>query len=259
MFISYKASLTETVGQQTQNDETDKSLNMPAKEQPLQIIDLEIAEKSERPRSLCNSLNETKFAEMALEGSTFLLDDETSPTDSLVSSTDSEAEAVSKQKKHKLNAELQEKDIDEISPEFEMASPISPGTPTHASHSLSLSDCGNLIDDEIADQPALLCNQESLEDALAECSVASRKDKTDTPTLMESLSSLRASMNSQANKSRSALHQAMELSLRTPLSLRKAVMERAESLDTLSPCESICSDDLMMDFDMASSMDSIDR
>uniref|UniRef100_A0A1A9WG63 Uncharacterized protein n=1 Tax=Glossina brevipalpis TaxID=37001 RepID=A0A1A9WG63_9MUSC len=216
-------------------------------------------EQSERPKCFYNAIDENKFAVMALEGSTFLLDDETSPTDSLVSSTESE-EAPCKQKKHKINEELQEKDIDEISPELDVASPNSPGTPTHASHSLSLSDCGNLIDDEIADQPALLFNHDS-QDGVGNGggeSVASRKDKADTPTLIESMSSMRNSVHSQT-KSRSALHQAMELSLRTPLSLRKAVMERAESLDTLSPCESICSDDLMMDFDMNSSIDSIDR
>lgn len=37
------------------------------------------------------------------------------------------------------------------------------------------------------------------------------------------------------------------------------VISRAESLDTLSPCESICSDDLMMDFECNSSIESIDR
>ncbi|KAI8121352.1 hypothetical protein CVS40_7564 [Lucilia cuprina] len=244
---SEDTSLTEPLALNI-NDETDNAAKL---DTTLAIFETE-ADKFERPKSFCDTLNETKFAEMALEGSTFLLEDETSPTDSLVSSTESE-EAACKQKKHKMNEELQEKDIDEISPELDLASPLSPGTPTHASHSLSLSDCGNLIDDEIADQPALLFNQDS-QDGGAE-SGTSRRDRTDTPTLMESMGSMRASIN----KSRSALHQAMELSLRTPLSLRKAVMERAESLDTLSPCESICSDDLMMDFDVASSMDSIDR
>ncbi|XP_058987539.1 homeobox protein 5-like isoform X2 [Musca domestica] len=249
--ISTLSSLTEPV---TLNDEIDA---LPKESTKLDVLsDNVMDDMVERPKTLCNSLNETKFAEMALEGSTFLLDDETSPTDSLVSSSESEG-AACKQKKHKINEELQEKDIDEISPELDLASPLSPGTPTHCSRSLSLSDCGNLIDDEIADQPALLFNQES-QDGGAE-SGASRRDRTDTPTLMESLSSLRNSIHSQTNRSRSALYQAMELSLRTPLSVRKAVMERAESLDTLSPCESICSDDLMMDFDMASSMDSIDR
>ncbi|XP_023033046.1 pneumococcal serine-rich repeat protein isoform X4 [Drosophila willistoni] len=218
---------------------------------------------SERPRSFNNALNESKFAELALASSTcLLLDDETSPTDSLVSSTEESEEATGKLKKHRLNEELQQKDIDididEISPVLELEldpgshSPISPGTPTHASHSLSLgSDCGNLIDDEIADQPALLCNSEAQE-----------AGNTDTPTLMETHShtqtgSLR-SLKSQS-KARTALQQAIELSLRTPAAVRKAVLDRAESLDTLSPCESICSDDLMMDFDMNSSLDSIDR
>ncbi|XP_050742646.1 uncharacterized protein LOC108034946 isoform X6 [Drosophila biarmipes] len=217
-----------------------------------------------RPRSFNNALNESKFAELALASSScLLLDDETSPTDSLVSSTEDSEEAGGKLQKHKLNEERQQKDIDDIdiddiSPILELdldppggRSPISPGTPTHASHSLSLgSDCGNLIDDEIADQPALLCNSEAHEVA------------TDTPTLMETLThtqtgSLR-SLKSQS-KARTALQQAIELSLRTPASVRKAVMDRAESLDTLSPCESICSDDLMMDFDMNSSVDSIDH
>lgn len=250
-FYLYKASLTETIALNASND-TDNVQGV-QKEVPL--------EKSERPKCFYNAIDENKFAVMALEGSTFLLDDETSPTDSLVSSTESE-EAPCKQKKHKINEELQEKDIDEISPELDVTSPNSPGTPTHASHSLSLSDCGNLIDDEIADQPALLFNHDSQDGGGGGGgggeSVTSRKDKADTPTLIESMSSMRNSVHSQT-KSRSALHQAMELSLRTPLSLRKAVMERAESLDTLSPCESICSDDLMMDFDMNSSIDSIDR
>ncbi|KAH8270101.1 hypothetical protein KR018_004028 [Drosophila ironensis] len=234
----------------------------------LHLVDnREVVVLPDRPRSFNNALNESKFAELALASSScLLLDDETSPTDSLVSSTeDSEEAAGGKLQKHKLNEERQQKDIDdidldEISPVLDLemdplpalGSPISPGTPTHASHSLSLgSDCGNLIDDEIADQPALLCNSEAQEAAT-----------TDTPTLMETLTqthtgSLR-SLKSQS-KARTALQQAIELSLRTPASIRKAVMDRAESLDTLSPCESICSDDLMMDFDMNSSLDSIDH
>ncbi|XP_037932048.1 uncharacterized protein LOC119666840 [Teleopsis dalmanni] len=256
MQISTISSLTETVPNAAQmlNNSKEENLedqtmldDLPKTESTEHILNL-----NERPKSLYDALNESKFAELALAGSAFLLDDETSPTDSLVSSTESE-DAVCKQKKHKINEELQEKDIDEISPEFEVGSPISPGTPTHASHSLSLSDCGNLIDDEIADQPALLFNSEHQDGG---DSLASRKEKTDTPTLMET-GSMR-SLKSQS-KARTALQQAIELSLRTPLSLRKAVMERAESLDTLSPCESICSDDLMMDFDMNSSLDSIDR
>lgn len=217
----------------------------------------EIGIKPERPMSLTN-INESKFAEMAAAvASEFLLDDETSPTDSLVSSTESE-DVVCKRQKKKNNLEIQEKDIDEISPEFEVCSPLSPGTPTHASHSLSLSDCGRdfLIDDEIADQPALLFNESNESADMGAAHVAHSHAHSDTPTLMET-GSMR-SLKSQS-KARSALQAAIELSLRTPVSLRKAVMNRAESLDTLSPCESICSDDLMMDFDVNSSMDSIEK
>lgn len=247
----------------------------------LRVADNREEEKEEsllRPRSFNNALNESKFAELALANSAcLLLEDEPSPTDSLVSSTEESVEqAEGKLQKHKLNAELQQQqleqeilDIDDISPVLEeleldpiiegsrSRSPLSPGTPTHASHSLSLgSDCGNLIDDEIADQPGLLCNSEAQELA------------TDTPTLMETHTgtgggaaagsgSLR-SLKSQS-KARTALQQAIELSLRTPAAVRRAVLESAESLDTLSPCESICSDDLMMDFDLNSSIDSISQ
>lgn len=249
----------------------------------LRVADNREEEKEEsllRPRSFNNALNESKFAELALANSgCLLLEDEPSPTDSLVSSTEESVEqAEGKLQKHKLNAELQQQqleqeilDIDDISPVLEeleldpiiegsrSRSPLSPGTPTHASHSLSLgSDCGNLIDDEIADQPGLLCNSEAQELA------------TDTPTLMETHTgtgtgggaaagsgSLR-SLKSQS-KARTALQQAIELSLRTPAAVRRAVLESAESLDTLSPCESICSDDLMMDFDLNSSIDSISQ
>ncbi|XP_041450969.1 uncharacterized protein LOC111068625 isoform X4 [Drosophila obscura] len=230
-----------------------------AGQEPLLKVHLvDNSEASPRPRSFNNALNESKFAELALASSScILLDDETSPTDSLVSSTEDSEEAGGKLKKHKLNEERQQKDIDididEISPLLELeldpgcGSPVSPGTPTHASHSLSLgSDCGNLIDDEIADQPALLCNSEAHEVA------------TDTPTLMETHTGSLRSLKSQS-KARTALQQAIELSLRTPMAVRQAVLDRAESLDTLSPCESICSDDLMMDFDMNSSVDSIDH
>lgn len=193
----------------------------------------------------------------AAVASEFLLDDETSPTDSLVSSTESE-DVVCKRQKKKNNLEIQEKDIDEISPEFEVCSPLSPGTPTHASHSLSLSDCGRdfLIDDEIADQPALLFNESNDGADMGSHNIGHSHNHSDTPTLMET-GSMR-SLKSQS-KARSALQAAIELSLRTPVSLRKVVLNRAESLDTLSPCESICSDDLMMDFDVNSSLDSIDK
>lgn len=77
-----------------------------------------------------------------------LLDDETllSPADSIVSCSESE-EVRKKLQRSSSNS----KDINE------KPSPPTPGTPTNASNSLSLSEGKDdfLIDDEIADQPAL--------------------------------------------------------------------------------------------------------
>lgn len=98
-----------------------------------------------------------KFAQItATVGDNMFIDDETSPTDSLVSSTDSDDLLMKKQNK-KLNFSKLEKELDDISPILDFSGPLSPGSPTHASNSLSLSDGGRdfLIDDEIADQPAL--------------------------------------------------------------------------------------------------------
>lgn len=92
-----------------------------------------------------------------------LLDDETSPSDSLISSSASDDCGIKKAKK-KINDSIKEcandKDLNDTSPIFEIASPISPhGTPTHATNSFSFSDGDGardfLIDDEIADQPVL--------------------------------------------------------------------------------------------------------
>ncbi|XP_037908792.1 uncharacterized protein LOC119650260 isoform X4 [Hermetia illucens] len=209
----------------------------------------------ERPGTLSN-IAETKFAEMAAAVSDILLDDETSPTDSLVSSTESEEMMLKKEKaKKKLIEDAREKDIDEISPEIDLvSSPRSPGTPTHASNSLSLSDAGRdfLIDDEIADQPALLFSDKA---DLADANQM-RHSLTDTPTLMES-NSIKSSAQISKPKLPSLIN--LENSNRTPkIKRRSTLLSKAESLDTLSPCESIASDDLMMDFE-TSSLDSIDR
>lgn len=77
-----------------------------------------------------------------------LLDDETliSPVDSI---SCSETEEIKKKFQHSSS---DSKDINE------KATPPSPGSPTNASNSLSLSDGKDdfLIDDEIADQPSLV-------------------------------------------------------------------------------------------------------
>jgi hypothetical protein len=182
------------------------------------------------------------------------LDDVTSPTDSLVSScTDSEDV---KRNKKKLNDSIKEKNLDDISPELEVLSPLSPGTPTHASNSLSMSDEARdfLIDDEIADQPQLVLNDKK-DDILS--STVNLFSHTDTPTLMESMSAKVKFRHKPKNYEPFAMEDGA-----SPAMSRKSRsnrISRTESLDTLSPCESIASDDMMMDFDNYSSIDSIDK
>lgn len=116
-------------------------------------------------------MKDQKFAALTAALNDILIDDETSPSDSLISSTASD-DLCSKPKSKKqksIDAMIKDSDekdminLNEVSPIFEMASPISHnGTPTHATNSFSFSDGdGNrdfLIDDEIADQPDhLLC------------------------------------------------------------------------------------------------------
>uniref|UniRef100_A0AAG5D8C4 Uncharacterized protein n=1 Tax=Anopheles atroparvus TaxID=41427 RepID=A0AAG5D8C4_ANOAO len=218
---------------------------------------------------------QSKFAEMAAAISdVLLLDDETSPTDSLVSSCTENSDDAKKprhSKKAAENIKEKEKDVDEISPELEeLTSPVSPGTPTHASNSLSLSDGGRdfLIDDEIADQPGLVFDEGSTLD-LGSLNLNLGSQHTDTPTLRDSHNRPNATATPQpaaakiappVPKPRKVLPPAYE----SPALSRKSTrsgnrMVRAESLDTLSPCDSIASDDFMLDFDCNSSMDSIDR
>ncbi|XP_050094690.1 mucin-19 isoform X2 [Anopheles aquasalis] len=222
---------------------------------------------------------QAKFAAMAAAISdVVLLEDETSPTDSLVSScTDHSDDARKPAVRHgaKKGAEKtkeKEKDVDEISPELDdLISPVSPGTPTHASNSLSLSDGGRdfLIDDEIADQPGLVFDEGSTID-VGSINLNLASQQTDTPTLKDSHNNRSTAVvggdevtpkaTPPVPKPRKILPEAYE----SPALSRKSArsngrMARAESLDTLSPCDSIASDDFMLDFDCNSSIDSIDR
>ncbi|XP_058166812.1 nuclear pore complex protein DDB_G0274915 [Anopheles ziemanni] len=218
---------------------------------------------------------QSKFAEMAAAISdVLLLDDETSPTDSLVSSCTENSDDVKKPRHNKKvaeNCKEKEKDIDEISPELEeLTSPVSPGTPTHASNSLSLSDGGRdfLIDDEIADQPGLVFDEGSTLD-LGSLNLNLGSQNTDTPTLKDSHNRPNAASAHHTGTAKTGPpvpkpRKVMPAAYESPALSRKSTrsgnrMVRAESLDTLSPCDSIASDDFMLDFDCNSSMDSIDR
>ncbi|XP_063377551.1 uncharacterized protein LOC134664734 [Cydia fagiglandana] len=159
------------------------------------------------------TLEDSKFDISALEISTqSLLDDETSPADSLISSTstsDSVNELVVERDPPSISSAYQTANTKTKSPEpadedgvdgellqtanevveetrngedSKNVSPESPGTPTHASGSLSLSDGRDFFDDEIADQPALLFRSEYLETRNGEDSKKVSPESPGTPT-----------------------------------------------------------------------------
>ncbi|XP_055315772.1 putative uncharacterized protein DDB_G0277255 isoform X19 [Sitodiplosis mosellana] len=203
-------------------------------------------------------VKDRKFAALTASLNDILIDDETSPSDSLISSTASD-DLSSKNNNNNNNKkkiaeaikDADEKDINDVSPIFEVASPISHGTPTHATNSFSFSDGDGgrdfLIDDEIADQP-VLCFGDN------QASSTQLHSMIDTPTLKETSSAKSSIKRKPTSNNNSATN-----SYAPQAKPRQSVISRAESLDTLSPCESICSDDLMMDFECNSSIDSIDR
>lgn len=210
-------------------------------------------------------LFELKFAETVDKvKDSALLDDETSPTDSLVSSSDSGDVLMKKVEKTQDDGDnYKEQDLEDISPELvDLVSPMTPGTPTHASNSLSLSDARDdfltdvqLIDDEIADQPALMFNEKKHNGSPShhdDYKSASMNLTSDTSVTLRDIS-----MNSRGSLMSLNKNQMFKFQS-SPAMLRKA-MDRSGSLDTLSPCDSIASDDLMADFEINSSLDSIDR
>lgn len=151
-----------------------------------------------------------------------LLDDEIlSPVESLLSSSETEEEVL---KKNIIHSSSNSKDVNE------KLTPSSPGTPSNATYSLSLSDDKEdfLIDDEIADQPELVFEDVNHADrGVAKDSLAINQRRT--------------SHNSD---------------LTSPLPLRKKREFLLQgSYDSLSPCDSMGSEDMMMDYDVSQTND----
>lgn len=258
---------------------TNLSKASPSKDQKEIVNDAFMKQSQQLPRigsisrkELFIQVDEAKFAEtVAASKNTSLLDDETSPSDSLVSSSESGDIPMKKVKEVESKeissiSEIKEEDLEDITPELDDLP--SPGTPTHASNSLSLSEVGRddfLIDDEIADQPALMISHSKKQKGSsshhddyisATINLTSTDGTTTTPTLKD------ISVNSHGSlRSLNKLHafKTIKSDQSSPAMNRKVIMERSGSLDTLSPCDSIASDDLMADFDIASSLDSIER
>lgn len=204
-----------------------------------------------------------------------LLDDETSPSDSLISSTASD-DVGSKKTKKLINDSIKESDERDLNEVMHgVTSPVSHGSPTHGTNSFSSDGYGGrdfLIDDEIADQPVLCFGDDHGTNKFRYFVKSLRKKQkinnflfslasntqlhsiVDTPTLKENSSAKSSKPRKSASNNNS-----MNNSYAPQPKPRQSIISRTESLDTLSPCESICSDDLMMDFECNSSIDSIDR
>ncbi|XP_059056623.1 uncharacterized protein LOC131850430 isoform X2 [Achroia grisella] len=219
--------------------------------------------------NLTLTLEDSKFDMSALETSTqSLIDDETSPADSLISSTstsdsnndlqiDRDAPSISSAYQTANTKTKSPEPADELEDDVDgdmmgqanginevirrsvegskNATPESPGTPTHASGSLSLSDGRDFFDDEIADQPALLFRKNT--------------DGSPSSKIVDSEASR------QLRRSRERITSSPLVQRNRKLcGVRNGGTERTPSLDTLS---SLASDDLMMDNDLAQSITSL--
>lgn len=174
-------------------------------------------------RSVLLTIEDPAFAAAAAT-STALIDDETSPVDSLFDSpTASITQSDDKVSKKECLMERSGNTIDDDSP----------GTPTNASNSLSLSEGREFFDDEIADQPGLIFDDNSVAAAETQSVAISQVVTENSHTLVESITKSNIPPGKTSGIS--------------PLHGKR--ISRAGSVDTLSPCESIASDDLMLDYE----------
>jgi hypothetical protein len=273
------SSMTITAGHSSIfNSMTSKTSSVSPKDQKETVNDAFLRQQQQQQPKIMGSISrkelfiqvdEVKFAEtVAAANKLSLLDDETSPSESLVSSSNSDSgELPDANKKSfetkKFDEIKEEEDLEDVTPE--LLDLVSPCSPTHPSNSLSLSDAAHddfLIDDEIADQPALMISSKkhngspSHRDDHRSISMAMNVTSdctTTTPTLRDT------NINSHGSLNKLQAMKTIPSDQSSPAVNRKAFLERSGSLDTLSPCDSIASDDLMADFDLASSLDSIDR
>ncbi|XP_044011488.1 M-phase inducer phosphatase isoform X3 [Aphidius gifuensis] len=168
---------------------------------------------------------EFAIAAAAAAISTTMIDDETSPADSLVDSLTTSLSQTDVKIGIKKEQDIIEK-IDNI-----IVNDDSPGTPTNASNSLSLSEGREYFDDEIADQPGLIFN----DTARSHKGQFSQVSQENEQTLNETFSKQHLLQDNSIENS--------------PINCRR--VNRMESVGTLSPCESITSDDLMLDYEQS--------
>ncbi|RLU16962.1 hypothetical protein DMN91_011031 [Ooceraea biroi] len=176
-------------------------------------------------RSVLLTIEDPAFAAAAATTTT-LIDDETSPVDSLF---DSPTASITQS-----DGKPSKKDEEHVERSDNTLEDDSPGTPTNASNSLSLSEGREFFDDEIADQPGLIFDDNnSRVRAETQSAMGSQIITENSHTLIETSSKTSgAHVKGMSNSP----HHGQRL-------------HRTGSVDTLSPCESIASDDLMLDYD----------
>ncbi|KAJ8869170.1 hypothetical protein PR048_030740 [Dryococelus australis] len=179
------------------------------------------------PRPVLLTIEDCRFAAIAATAPKLLIEDEKSPVDSVFSSSPPTSSA----------SDLVQTSAQQTAP---VLSPDTPGTPTNASNSLSLSEGRDfLIDDEIADQPGL-----TFDEGTSRLGGGETTSSGGCSSQMASI--VDSSMTLVDSSPRPARKQDVSVG-GSPARGRRMV--RAGSVDTLSPCESLASDDLMMDFD----------
>lgn len=221
-------------------------------------------------RSVLLTIEDPAFAAAAATSTTFI-DDETSPVDSLVDSlTASITQSDGQHSKKEIILEKNENAIDDDGP----------GTPTNASNSLSLSEGREYFDDEIADQPGLTFDDTMRSGHETHSHQENQTTTENSQTIIDSISKLSMLrvlfilnnkyffisgwlillfnlFHSFTLNFSDILHG--KLVENSPIKSRK--ISRTGSVDTLSPCESITSDDLMLDYERSetSSYDETNR
>ncbi|XP_049937288.1 uncharacterized protein LOC126410973 isoform X2 [Schistocerca serialis cubense] len=220
------------------------------------------------------TIEDTLFAAIAASSSATLIEDERSPADSMISSGSASSEASEDVSEcldtHSLvqesdHVDSQEKDADGSQKIIErpssvavtshphsreVASPLSPGTPTNASNSLSLSEGRDfLIDDEIADQPGLTFGGSGTAGSAAVADLTS--SSAGCSSLLLSVTENTTTLVDSSPRPAVRQHIASLSAEGSPGPKRGRRLSRAGSVDTLSPCESIASDDLMLDYEQS--------
>ncbi|PSN30275.1 hypothetical protein C0J52_24684 [Blattella germanica] len=216
-------------------------------------LNLNVGVAFEQPRPVVLTIEDPLFAAIAAAATPTMIEDETSPVDSLFSSstaTSTASEVMEKDQEEPNNPQKDEHDKassgDGSIPKS--SNELTPESPTNVSTSLSLSVSEGrdfLIDDEIADQPGL-----TFDDAgnTTTGQIGSNELATSSGGCSQLLSMTENTATLVDSTSKPAPKRLVATSVDgSPARTRR--ISRTGSVDTLSPCESIASDDLMLDYE----------